>query len=171
MTARPAAADYAALLLRCVLGGYFIWMGAHKALDPVDFLKLVRQYDLVQAPLLLNLIAAGLPWFEIICGALLILGLAPRGAALLIFAMLVPFTLAILRRAVMLQESTGTAFCLIKFDCGCGAGEVFVCRKLAENTLWTLVSAWLALRSRHLLTWWPRPAPAPELEPGKPAAS
>ena len=156
MTGRAPAFAAAALLARWALGAYFIWMGWHKALDPVGFLKLVRAYELVETPLLLNLVAAGLPWFEIFCGLLLVAGIAPRGAALLIFAMLVPFTLAILRRALRLHEAGTLPFCLIKFDCGCGSGEVFVCRKLAENTAWIMLSAWLAYYSHHWLTWWPR---------------
>jgi hypothetical protein len=53
----------------------------------------------------------------------------------------VPFTWMILRRALALH--TGIPFCAIKFDCGCGAGEVLVCHKLIENTLLILLSAWL----------------------------
>jgi uncharacterized membrane protein YphA (DoxX/SURF4 family) len=160
MTGRERAVDSATLLARWALGAYFIWMGWHKAVDPVGFLKLVRAYDLVETPVLLNLIAAGLPWFEIFCGLLLLVGVFPRGAALLIFAMLVPFTLAILRRALRLHETGSLPFCLIKFDCGCGSGEVFVCRKLGENTAWIALSAWLAFHTRHWLTCWPRKAAA-----------
>ena len=31
----------------------------------------------------------------------------------------------------------------MKFDCGCGTGEVFICHKLVENTVLLLLSAWL----------------------------
>lgn len=159
MSARERILDVLTVLARWSLGAYFIWMGLHKALDPVDFLKLVRQYDLVQTPLLLNLIAAGLPWFEVLCGALLLLGVVPRGAALLVVAMLIPFTLAILRRALLLHAAGNLPFCAIKFDCGCGSGEVFVCGKLTANLGWTALAAWLAWRPRQRLVWWPRPTP------------
>lgn len=162
MTGRDRVLAVTALLARWLLGAYFVWMGWHKAMDPVGFLKLVRQYDLVDTPLLLNLVAAGLPWFEIFCGLLLILGVFPRGVALLILAMLVPFTFAILRRALLLHEAGGLPFCLIKFDCGCGSGEVFVCRKLTENTLWIMLSAWLTYWPRHWFALWPRPGAASE---------
>jgi hypothetical protein len=31
----------------------------------------------------------------------------------------------------------------VKFDCGCGAGEVLACHKLVENCLLMALSAWL----------------------------
>ena len=167
MTSGQRISGGAALAARWALGAYFIWMGWHKAMDPVGFLKLVRAYDLAEVPFLLNTIAAGLPWFEIFCGLLLVVGVFPRGAALLIFAMLVPFTLAILRRALKLHEAGNLPFCMIKFDCGCGSGEVFVCRKLTENTCWILLSAWLAFWAKHWLTLVPRK----HQEPGSPAAA
>jgi hypothetical protein len=39
----------------------------------------------------------------------------------------------------------------VKFDCGCGAGEVLICHKLVENTVLLLLSAWLLTgRGRQL---------------------
>jgi uncharacterized membrane protein YphA (DoxX/SURF4 family) len=134
--------------VRWVVGGLFVFMGLSKALDPVDFLKLVRQYEMVQHHVLLNGIASALPWFEVFCGLLLLLGVAVRGAALASVLMLVPFTVIVLRRALAIQQASGLAFCAIKFDCGCGAGEVFICWKLVENSLLILASLWL-VASRH----------------------
>ena len=133
---------------RWILGGLFLGMGLSKALDPVGFLKLVHAYDLVTTPLLLNLIAGILPWFEVFCGLLLLLGVAVRGTALVAVAMLVPLTLLVLRRALALHAVGDLPFCAIKFDCGCGAGEVYICRKLAENTALTLVALGLVFRKQ-----------------------
>jgi uncharacterized membrane protein YphA (DoxX/SURF4 family) len=139
------------VLVRWILGALFIGMGLNKALHPVDFLKLVRQYGIVQDPYLLNVIAATLPWFEVFCGALLLFGVAVRGAALLLVLMLVPFTSLVLRHALTNPAFHGLPFCSIKFDCGCGAGEVFICRKLVENSLLTLLAGWLVVaRGRRL---------------------
>ena len=140
---------WVALLARVGLGVVFISMGLPKALEPVEFLKLVRAYDLLPTPFLLNLVAAGLPWFEVFCGLCLILGIAVRGTALMLILMLVPFTLAVWDRALGLQVGSGLSFCAIKFDCGCGAGEVFICRKLVENALLTAAALCLALWPRH----------------------
>ena len=93
--------------------------------------------------MLLNMIGAALPWFEVYCGVLLLAGVAVRGAALNLVAMLVPFTLIVLKRALAIAAASGIPFCAVKFDCGCGAGEVFICHKLVENTVLLLLSAWL----------------------------
>jgi uncharacterized membrane protein YphA (DoxX/SURF4 family) len=148
----PARArDLAAVLARWLLGAIFIYMGLAKALHPVEFLKLVRQYDMLHHHLLLNLVASTLPWFEIFCGLLLLLGVAVRGAALMLVAMLVPFTVVVLLRALAVQKTGGLPFCAIKFDCGCGAGEVFICRKLVENVLLTVLAGALILWRNHRL--------------------
>ena len=137
------ALELAAVLARWWLGGLFLYMGLNKALQPVDFLKLVREYDLVQSPIWLNSIAAALPWFEVFCGVLLVAGVAVRGSALMLLLMLVPFTLVVLQRALALHATQGIAFCAVKFDCGCGTGEVLICRKLVENAILVVLSAWL----------------------------
>ena len=124
---------------RWLLGLVFIWMGLSKALQPVEFLKLVRQYDVVHGTLLLNSIAAALPWFEILCGGLMVAGIAVRGSALVLAGLLVPFTWMVLRRALALHSNV--PFCAIRFDCGCGTGEVLICHKLFENTLLTMAAA------------------------------
>jgi len=135
--------DLVAVAARWLLAGVFIYMGLSKALHPEDFLKLVNQYDLVSSPFLLNAIASALPWFEVFCGLLLLLGVAVRGAALMLVAMLIPFTLAVIKRALAIAGAKSLAFCAVKFDCGCGNGEVFICHKIIENCLLILLAGWL----------------------------
>jgi putative oxidoreductase len=132
--------DYLGTAARWVLGLVFIYMGWNKAIHPEAFLKLIRQYDLTNSSLLLNTIAAGLPWFEIFCGVLLVIGVGARGTALLLLMMLVPFTAVVCRRALMIADLQHIALCAVRFDCGCGSGEVLICRKLVENGLLMLLS-------------------------------
>jgi uncharacterized membrane protein YphA (DoxX/SURF4 family) len=141
--------DLASLLVRWVLGGIFIYMGLTKALAPEAFLKLVRQYQIVTDPMVLNSIASALPWFEVFCGLSLVLGVAVRGSALMLILMLVPFSLIVLRRALELSATKGLPFCAVKFDCGCGNGEVIICHKLLENGLLLLFSLWLLISKRE----------------------
>lgn len=138
------AFETTAMLARWILGLFFIYSGLVKALHPVDFLKLVRQYDMVATPVLLNSIAACLPWFEVFCGVLLLCGVAVRGTAAILAAMLAPFTFVVLQHALAIQTALGIAFCAVKFDCGCGTGEVFICRKLVENGVLMLLLLALA---------------------------
>ena len=77
------------------------------------------------------------------CGLLLLFGIAVRGSALVLVAMLVPFTAIVFKRALEIAAANHQVFCAVKFDCGCGMGEVFICHKLVENTVLLLLSAWL----------------------------
>jgi uncharacterized membrane protein YphA (DoxX/SURF4 family) len=137
------AIDLASVGARWLLGLLFVYTGMEKALDPVAFLKLVRQYDLVHVPVVLNTIAATLPWFEAACGIFLLLGIAVRGTALALVGVLIPFTGVVWHRALILQGAEMIPFCAVKFDCGCGTGEVFICAKLLENFCLILVACGL----------------------------
>jgi len=140
---RPQWLDNGAVLARYALGGLFIYMGLRKAMHPADFLNLVRQYDIVTSTFLLNSIAATLPWFETFCGLLLVAGIAVRGTAVMLLVMLIPFSLLVLKRALAIATATSQPFCMVKFDCGCGMGEVFICHKLWENSILILLAVWL----------------------------
>jgi uncharacterized membrane protein YphA (DoxX/SURF4 family) len=149
--ASAKAIDFATVAARWLLGALFVYTGLEKVLDPASFLKLVRQYDMVQTPFLLNSIAATLPWFEVFCGALLLAGIAVRGTALTLAGVLIPFTAVVWHRALVLQSARGIPFCAVKFDCGCGMGEEFICHKLLENAGLILLAFWLlAGRGRML---------------------
>lgn len=138
-----AIVDLLTVLGRWLLGGVFLYLGLNKGLHPVEFLKLMRQYDITQDAVLLNSIAAALPWFEVFCGLLLLAGVAVRGTALTLAMMLAPFTLVVFQRALLLEAARNIPFCAVSFDCGCGSGEEFICRKLAENLGLFALSLWL----------------------------
>jgi len=146
-TNEPPAGNHAValagILVRVALGVIFVYMGLNKALHPVDFLKLLRQYDLTQTPWLLNSIAAALPWFEVFCGLLLIVGAGVRGVALILAVLLTAFTAVVFHRALGLHAALAIPFCAVKFDCGCGSGEVLICRKLLENLVQLALCGWL----------------------------
>jgi uncharacterized membrane protein YphA (DoxX/SURF4 family) len=101
--------------------------------DPIAFLKLIRQYEMGVSPAFLNSVAIVLPWLEIVCGAALINGVFMRGAAALMALMLVAFTPVVLSRAFDIMAEKGIPFMAVKFDCGCGAGEVYTWKKTIEN--------------------------------------
>lgn len=110
---------------------------------PVHFLKLINEYDIFPGRLwfLLNFTAVAMPWVEVLCGVLLVLGLGVRGAAGLLFALLIMFTAMIIVRGLRIHDAGDIAFCAIKFNCGCGGGDVFICNKIAENAALTALAA------------------------------
>jgi uncharacterized membrane protein YphA (DoxX/SURF4 family) len=145
MSNRQNIGSIFAFLARWLLGVVVIYTGVSKALDPVSFLKLVQQYDVFRNYILLNSIAAILPWFEIFCGLLLMAGIAIRGTALILMVMLASFSGLVLNHALGIMSAKAIPFCAVKFDCGCGTGEVFACHKLPENFFLVILSIGLLI--------------------------
>ncbi len=125
------------LLLRFVIGGTFVYLGTLKIMDePQSFLKSVKEYNLLPTdPPWINLTTVIVPWIEVVAGSAFIIGFFRRGAAALLGGMLLAFTGAIMLRAFGVQAAEGVALCSIQFDCGCGQGEVLVCKKFLSNSL------------------------------------
>lgn len=136
---------------RLAIGLLFVYMGFKKAMDPVTFLKLVREYEMFPDNIwwLLNFTVATLPWVEILCGLLLLLGIAHRGTALLVMVMLSVFTPMIWLRGLGIHDAEHIPFCRIIFDCGCGAGPVNFCWKMAENIALFLAAALILFSRIH----------------------
>lgn len=70
------------LAFRTVVGGVFLWAGMLKALDPLAFARGIEAYRVFprSAAFFLALV---LPYIELACGALLVVGLFRKPAALL----------------------------------------------------------------------------------------
>ena len=96
------------VVFRLVLGGLFVYAGAAKALEPLDFAQNIRNYQLVGQSLSF-MAALVLPWLEILAGAFLVAGIWKRGAALAITGLLVFF---IVLTAVTMVRG-------LDVDCGC----------------------------------------------------
>ncbi|MBJ7259355.1 MAG: DoxX family membrane protein [Chthoniobacterales bacterium] len=63
------------VLLRLLLGGLFLWAGLSKLEAPLQTLASVYSYQIVLPDLLASLIAAALPWMEILLGLALLAGI------------------------------------------------------------------------------------------------
>ena len=97
-----------ALAFRLYLGGLFIYASLYKINYTAEFAETIASYQLV--PYWgINLMALIMPWTELLCGLMLILGFRTRASAALIAAMLVAFCLAII--ATLLRG--------IPIGCGC----------------------------------------------------
>lgn len=94
--------------VQIALGLFFIVAALPKLADPPSFAHMIYNYRLVPGGLV-NLSALVLPWFELLCGVALVLGLWNRTAAALIGLLLLVFV-----AAIAANLARGNAI-----DCGC----------------------------------------------------
>ena len=83
-----------ALAFRLYIGGLFVYAAMYKINYAAEFSNTIASYRLVPY-WAVNALAVFMPWTEIICGGMLILGVRVRSAASIIMAMLAAFTVAI----------------------------------------------------------------------------
>ena len=99
---------YILIAFRLVVGGMFVWAGVSKIIDPLGFAQNIANHRVFPEGISFFL-ALVLPWIEVICGVLLILGIFRSASALLLSGFL----------AVFLVLSTVTILRGIDIDCGC----------------------------------------------------
>ena len=80
-------------ILDFTLAGIFIYAGALKAFDPVQFANDIDNYKILPWPVSVAL-AFYLPWLEIFCGLSLVFRFLYRGALSILTALIVVFTFA-----------------------------------------------------------------------------
>ena len=136
-------------VLSLALGGVFIWFAFQKLGSPVDFLKAIREYEILPpSPVFLtNGVGIWIPWLELFAGVALWIPRFRKASAWVMACFLVVFTAAVLFRALEEQARQGIAFCEVAFDCGCGTGVTLICTKLAENAVLIATSWYLAIRT------------------------
>jgi len=135
---------------RLLLAGVFLYAGYLKGIDPVAFAGQVAAYDLL--PYAFNyLVAATLPFVELLCGALLLINRRVKPALLVLFALNGVFILAL---TSLLARG-------LEIDCGCfhpgGAeGDAATSPQLA-------LLRDLGLMLAILGAWWFKPVNTPEV--------
>jgi putative oxidoreductase len=91
---KAVAHPFLGLFLRIYIGAIFIAASMYKINYPGEFAETIAGYQIV--PFWgVHLMALILPWTELICGLMLVLGLRTRAAAVLAGSMLVVFCVAI----------------------------------------------------------------------------
>lgn len=121
---------YLALIFRFYIGGVFIYASMYKINYPWEFAETIAGYQLVPF-WSVNLLAVAMPWLELVCGVLLVVGIRSKSAVAIIAGMLVLFTVAI---ALSLIRN-------IPIGCGCFSS-------VGENISWMTVVrdlVWLAM--------------------------
>ncbi len=107
---RAGAASWLVILARLLVGGVFVFAGMSKlALPHGEVVAQIQQYTVIPR-MLTPLIAAVLPWVEVLSGAALLIGFLTTPAAWLVSAQLASFCLLMLIVVVAGIEIE---------DCGC----------------------------------------------------
>ncbi|MEZ5275101.1 MAG: MauE/DoxX family redox-associated membrane protein [Opitutaceae bacterium] len=78
-------------LLRCLLGGIFIWAGLVKVGGPMDFLVSIYGYDLGLPETPVRITVVVLPWIEILSGIAIVTGIWQQAGLILSALMLAAF--------------------------------------------------------------------------------
>lgn len=81
-------------LFRLALGGIFIYASLDKIAHPGAFARIIANYAILP-DFLVTLPALALPWVELVAGLCLVIGLWPRGSALLLSLLLLLFIAAL----------------------------------------------------------------------------
>jgi len=81
------------IVLRLLIGAFFVYASLDKIWNPAAFAKIVYQWQVV-GPVPSNLVAVTLPWVELLAGLLLLVGVWRRESALVVALMLVVFLVA-----------------------------------------------------------------------------
>lgn len=129
---------YIGLVVRVLVGGYFVYAAVPKIVEPLAFASSIAAYGLVPS-FLVNAMALTLPWLELLCAIGLMVGWRIRLNAIFCAAMLAMFTGAV-AYAVVLG---------LKIDCGCfgsAGGEEVSWTKVGKNLLMLLGLLYLAWR-------------------------
>jgi uncharacterized membrane protein YphA (DoxX/SURF4 family) len=131
------------LLLRVAVGVIFLWAGAAKIGHAEAFAAQIAAFGLVPQPLIAPL-ALLLPFFEVLLGGYLLLGLYTRVAALIAVVQLAIFATAI-----------GSAVVRgLSLSCGCfGSGDKSVTSwpEVARDVIFAAVAAFVAWQAPGML--------------------
>jgi len=130
---------YVALALRVYIGGLFVYASLHKINHAAEFAEIIAGYQMVPY-WAVNIMAASLPWVELVCGALLITGIRARSAAVLIGFLLVLFTCGIV---VNLTRGTPVS-------CGCfsALSDEMSFRTILRDLVWAAMTLHVFLYDR-----------------------
>ena len=133
-------------LARLGLAAVFLISGVLKAVDPDATYVAVRAYDVLPRAAV-AIVAAVLPWLEIVLGLVLLAGLATRAAAMAAAGLLLVFLAGVTQ-----AWARGLAI-----DCGCFGGggavdpdETTYGQELLRDAAFLLMAGWLVVRPATL---------------------
>lgn len=140
---------YTIALTRIYLALFLILSGLGKINDLSGFAQSIENYRILPI-YTINLIAITIPWIEVISGGLLLLGIFIKENSVIIFSLLIVFTLAVI--SAVLRN--------LDINCGCQGtydGQKVGLLKIVENIALTIV-AFLSIKfPRQVLSFLKQP--------------
>lgn len=100
--------EYVLLICRIVVGLMFIVVGVGKIAHPEEFANEIANYQILPN-VFINIFAIIIPWIELFAGTLLIFGVQTEASSLVLGAMTIVFT-----TAVIIAMAKG-----LNIECGC----------------------------------------------------
>ena len=135
--------EWVGLVARLVVGGVWIFAGAAKLPDPAQSVDAVRAYQLLPSSLV-QPVGQLLPVIEIVVGAMLVLGLLARGAAVVSALLFAAFIIGIAS-----AWARG-----ISIDCGCFGGGGYDPNATSKYP-WEIARDAALLLASLLIAWLP----------------
>lgn len=132
------------LVVRVALGGVFLYAAWNKLIDPQYFAESVKAFGIIPLDRALHLAVLTtflVPWTEVFTGLALVVGVRTRAAGLLLSAMLLVFTAAIVSAIVAGKKLECGCFGELSWPC---AGPVGACHVVRNAVLLvaSLLIAW-----------------------------
>ena len=101
------------IILRVILGGIFIYVAVNKMINPEEFAKAIKNYEMLPLQVI-NIIAIILPYLEFLAGLFLLFGIYKKGSSAILIITLIVFIIAL-----------SSAYARgLNIDCGCGFTSV-----------------------------------------------
>ncbi len=131
------------LVARIIVALMFIIVGIGKITHPDEFAREINNYQMLPL-ILINPLAIFLPWLELLTGLMILLGVQIRVNAIIVAAMLVVFT-----TAIIIAVAKG-----LSINCGCYsqiAAQKVGIPKILENTALIIFSLILVFTENNKL--------------------
>lgn len=136
---------YLIFILRLSIGLFFIYASVGKINHPAEFAQAIRSYEIIPDSLS-ALPAIFLPWLELVCGILLVVGIFVNSSVKISMGLLIFFTINVLI----------ALFRGLDIDCGCGASisgiEKVSWGKIFENTFLILLTVLISKQQSYIFT-------------------
>lgn len=116
-----------AFILRLYIGGLFIFASLYKINHAVEFAESIANYQIVPY-WAVNVLAVTMPWLELICGLMLVMGFRAKSVTVMIGVMMAMFTVALVINVI---KDT-------PISCGCfsTSGDLISWRTVLRDFIW-----------------------------------